>query len=1023
MPGTNRQMGRWWRSGRADAGASPRDRGPGGVPESQLVSLGRGRLWLVLLWVLLLAVPGAAAVAASDDVTMHSSSHPDFGRIVFDTPASAKFHTTLDGKKLSVHFSGLAALGKAPPTPRNVRSINIRSHQMHLIVTPGATARAYRLGNRVVLDVFDPASRSVPASDAPARPVANRDRSAALATPPAAKSGQIEQSRPASAPPEVLAVEPPPPPSANTPDAAPPLTLSVPASAPSELARDGPAGSPGQVLYTTPQAVPAGPVALIARRVRLPTEAGGTAFALPFGASVGAALVVRGPIATAIFDERRPIDLSGLRNDPAFGETRVLLAPRATVLRMPVPAGRAASLTRTAQGWVIGLHAASVPSQPINLSVSGERIDFTAEQAGTVVSVADADSGATLLVGTQRRAGQGIMTPRHTAEFDLLPSVLGVVIEPVADTIALRTVPAGFALTGAKSGLALSPSTPAGEALIAAARLTRRFDFPSQPPEAMAARLARQIAAAAAAGPGARGEFRRQAAESMIALGMAAEAEALLQLVAAQDPKEAASLRTIGLTAISAILANRPGEADGIEDPGLAGTDDVALWRAIRQAMLDDRSAQAAAGLAATAPLLFTYPPPIRDRVLPLSLETMIQGGQEAPAARLMAQRKDDPRLGFARALLSQAKGNPDAALRQYDALANGRDQLDRARSSWRAVELRLSTGKTNEHQAADALDKLSYVWRGDRRELALRLRVAELQRSAGLWRVALGTLRRAETDFPAQAPGTLELLRGMFAALLGDNSAASLPPLELVALVEENADLLPDTAETLPLQERLADRLVALDLPKRADVVLEKLVRSAHSGPARATFGARLAALRLRDGDAAGAIAALKASDADDLSPALAERRAILLANATAHTGDTAGALAALAAHDSAAADEARASIQEAAGNWLGAELALASYVARFVPNDGILRDDQRQALLRLATAAARAGDDLMLSELRVRQARRFGAGPMADMFSLLTAEPVRGPADLARAKRETGLARAVPAGLASIQPRAATR
>jgi hypothetical protein len=63
------------------------------------------------------------------------------------------------------------------------------------------------------------------------------------------------------------------------------------------------------------------------------------------------------------------------------------------------------------------------------------------------------------------------------------------------------------------------------------------------------------------------------------------------------------------------------------------------------------------------------------------------------------------------------------------------------------------------------------------------------------------------------------------------------------------------------------------------------------------------------------------------------------------------------------------------------------------------------------------------MLSELRVRQARRFGAGPMADMFSLLTAEPVRGPADLARAKRETGLARAVPAGLASIQPRAATR
>jgi len=43
--------------------------------------------------------------------------------------------------------------------------------------------------------------------------------------------------------------------------------------------------------------------------------------------------------------------------------------------------------------------------------------------------------------------------------------------------------------------------------------------------------------------------------------------------------------------------------------------------------------------------------------------------------------------------------------------------------------------------------------------------------------------------------------------------------------------------------------------------------------------------------------------------------------------------------------------------------------------------------------------------------------------MFRLLTADPVRGTGDLARAKREVGLARALPEGLKAFQPATATR
>ena len=107
----------------------------------------------------------------------------------------------------------------------------------------------------------------------------------------------------------------------------------------------------------------------------------------------------------------------------------------------------------------------------------------------------------------------------------------------------------------------------------------------------------------------------------------------------------------------------------------------------------------------------------------------------------------------------------------------------------------------------------------------------------------------------------------------------------------------------------------------------------------------------------------------------------------------------------------------------WPGAERALTAYVAKVVPETGDLDDSHRRALLRLATAAARAGDAEALAALRTREEGRIGTGPMADMFRLLTADPVRGTGDLARAKREVGLARALPEGLKAFQPATATR
>jgi len=960
--------------------------------------------------ILLVAVPLSGRfshVLAADPVpvTIRSGNHRDFGRVVFDAPPRVSYRVVRDGDHLTVRFADDVALAGDPRLPRNVAALHADRTQAVLTVAAGATFHDARFGDHVVIDVFDPvASRADPASRMPA---ARRVRHPASPAPAASKP------HPAASPADSIAGASAPPATALAAPVQPPAAAAVRAGAPAFAPLPSPPPEP--MLAAAAEPPSAGPISLVALPAVLPPGTKGAAFSLPFAGNVGAAVFPLQGETLVVFDDRRPIDMSALQSDPAFAAARVELLPAGTLIRIRPPPGTTVTLSRTPKGWTVDALAVPPRPQPFAPELDGALLSVAARDPGRVLTIADSVTGGTLLIGTQRRPGQAMLTPLRTAQFVLLPTAQGVVAAPLSDMVTLRAGPGGFALTTVPDPLAVSPIGV--DPLTDAAALTRRFDFPDLPLDQLTRRLAAQIASAASVPLLARGPRRRAAAITMISLGMGAEAEALLRLAAADDPREAASANVTGLTAVAAMLAGRPAEADGIDDPRLTGTDEIVLWRALHVAMRDDASPKAAAALASTAPLLLTYPPPIRDRLLPLAAETMVRGAADAAAKALLAQCKGLPGLGLARAMLAQATGDTGAALAQYDALAAGRDDFVSARAAARAVKLRLATGKLDKRQAAEAFDRLLYAWRGGPRELTLREKLAGLRQQLGEWRPALALLRESEMLFPNDVKAIHARLQATFDALLRDDSADKLPPLEFVALVDENADLVPNTREGEAMQARLADKLLALDLPKRAGPVLDKLMRAMPAGPARATFGARLATMRLRESDAGGALAALAASDAADLPAPLADQRVLLRAQAQARWGDVAGAIATLAGLDSVKADAARASILEQAKDWVGADRALADYVAKTVPETGDLNDVARRSLLRLATAAARAGDEATLAALREQQVARMGTGPLADMFRLLTADPVHGTADLDRAGREIGYARALPADLQAMR------
>lgn len=972
-----------------------------------------------VLPVVLAIAAGPALAGEAADVRM--APHDGYGRVVFEFSAPTPFTVDRKGDAVVLHFTDAGEIPAGNGSTRNITSVAGGAGMATVTVAPGARLRTLRLGNRVVLDALDPATKPAAASRRaasaaePARVAAEPSKPTVadpVPTKPVATMPTVPTpSTPIPTKPMPTTAARVPAPTLEPPHVVTPAAIAEPAPV-VPVVRDAPtAATPPGEAAPAPGPGPAEPMALAASHAPLPPGETGSAALLPFGATVAAAAFRHGSEAWLVFDERRPLDLAALGDDPVLAGAAVQLLPQATLVRLKMPPDRSLRMERKKEGWSLTLANKPSSAPPLVPASRPSRLLFPATATGPVVVVADVATGQNLLVGTMLSGGSGVPVAYRVPEFSVLPSWQGVVVEPLSDRTQLRRVPEGFAV---ETGEALAPAPDSARALVDAAVLTRRFDFPAEPAANLLRRLQLQVADEGRTPAQARLVPRKRAAQTMLALGLGAEAQAMLGLAATEDPRAATDPEVGGLAGIASLMSNRPLEAEGLLNPALSGSDEVALWRAVRATMLRADSPEAAPVFAATMGLVMSYPAAMRNRLLPLAAETMALGGATDAADALLARLPDEPLLALARAIRFEATGKTAEALTLYDALAAGRDRLASARAATRATLLRLATGAIGPGDAANALERQFMNWRGDDREEQLRLRVASLRATAGQWRAAFNLLRESVQLFPDAAPRINAKMVSLMDDLLHGAAAATLPPMELVSLAEENAELVAraDEGMAAPL---LADKLTALDLPKRAGPIIERMMSASTAGPGRAALGMRLARMRYEEGDDTGATAALTASNAADLPSELAEQRGLIDARLHARAHDVGGAAAILAGIDSNAADDLRATVLGNAGDWHGAVAALGSLAARSVPAVGALSPPQQDILLRLASAQARAGEDASLRLLGMKEDARM-VGPRQDMFRLLTAAPVSNVGDLKRSAVEVALARAVPAGLAAM-------
>lgn len=956
-----------------------------------------------LLFLMLLAAMPLAQAQEAPRIGLRVGTHPDRGRLVFDWPSRVGYRLEEGDGRVVIHFAAPARfdLAAARRPPRNVLAIEQDGEAIALRIAPGARPQVFRLGNRIVLDVRDPAAAAEPAPPAqlpPSTPpptrLATTTAPATAAAVPAAPSGPAAATR-VDAP--TVAATPattrPPGADAAAHGATPPTPLRATA------ARAAPATSP-------PPAAPSASIRLLR---------GGTAIALDAGAEAGLAVFRRGDIVHIVLDRSIDIDLAALRGSPIFGGLEAQPAGEATVFRLPFPAPGRLVVRRDGTAWVLEASRQTAPvDAPILRAVvdAGPPMRLLLEGGlpGGSVTVTDPATGETVLVGTLRQPGPGVQQARRLPEFDVLPTMQGAAIVARSDRLALRaTTENRFALEAAgMESLGLGPQF-GREPPAAAAAMTRLLDLPSGPVQALLERLRNVLVAVNAAPPLARGPIRRDAAETLLALGMPQEAQAMGTIAFRESPEAREDPRLLLAHGAAALLSGRLQDAQAIDDPRLPPRDEVVLWRAL---LAIARGQEAAAALRASAPVLLIYPEALRARTLPMAIEALAAGGEPEAAAAMLARAGEAPGLDLARAMVMEAQGQSEAAIAAYQALVAGRDRHDRALAMRRLAELRLAAGSIDKPMAAEALEQSLYAWRGGVEEIALRRRIARLRQEAGQGEQAFALIDETGRLFPDQAAALRPALQDAFASAL--ETAA---PLTAATLFDTHPDLLPAGSRGQEAVLVLADRLAGLDLPARAAALLQRAMGATTDGAARAAIGVRLATLRAAEGDSAGTIAALDASESENLESALATRRTVLRARAMARSGARPAAEALLATLGPGGASSL-AELRAESRDWPGAAAAMAQHLAATLPAaPAPLGQEDRAALARQAAYLALAGDDAGLAALRASHGARMDGGPLAEAFGVLTSDPVRGLSDLPRLQRELGMMRILPSRLDALR------
>ncbi len=985
-------------------------------------------------------------------VRVRIGEHSAFTRFVFDWDAPVPFETRTDegrievrferkarfdigaiARRLPEHLSGVAADQDGDATIFRVNST--RRHRL----------RTFTSGSKVVVDFVDLGADAEAPAAAPQQatpPPENAPRRLVTPEAPEPATDAPAPAAPAPAEPEKTA-EPPAAPQpaevATLPARSeePALAASDRAAAPEETPKATPRAAPTDTETQAPEpATPApGPEEAVSPapaqaatapqpQVPLQEDVEPVFLTFPWPQDVGAAVFRRAGYIWLVFDQVAPQDLERLRLEgrPLVSQIHQLPSENATVIRLRTDDDINPTVRREGFEWVAEFRRQPIqPRMQVAIRAeidteTGPRLAFPADEPGSVAMVADPDVGDVLTVATLRSSGHGVRAQRVYPEFNILASSQGVAIESFSDNIEFVRTFNGFALSS-PNGLhisALSPDAPVAKGPVLS---TRRLFAPAAwmngegnasfvPSQQALLRTVIEVPIEK------RNAARLDLARFYFARGRGQEALGVLSVVQRDDDKIINKPEFRALVGAASMLSGRLDQAmEYLADPRLDGFQEAALWRGATYAERGDWT-KAAEQFSSADSLLRRYPNPLKSRLGLLRAEASIATGDIRSAgiwlnevsnefSRLGRSRRGDLLYHLGRVAL--ARRDIDRATELWGELAASRDLRNAARAEYALVNLGLQQESLELKDAIERLEALRFRWRGDVFEMNVLKRLGELYLQALDYYNGLTMMRLAVTHFPDEpgAQALAEEMTSIFRALYVDGEADRLPPLRSLALYDEFRELTPAGTDGDYMIEKLADRLIDVDLLDRAADLLDHQLRFRLQGEEKARVGAKAAIVRLLDRDAPAALDTLSRTNFPNLPKQLEGDRRRIQAKIMFELGRNDEAITLLAGDISRDADMLRRDIHWREENWSEAAKVLQRLAGPPLKEGEIYAESRARYVLNWAVALRLNQDEPGLAHLRDVYGPAMALSPLAESFQFI-ASPSQAKGDLESTLKE---------------------
>ncbi|MEK9672924.1 MAG: tetratricopeptide repeat protein, partial [Rhodospirillaceae bacterium] len=733
---------------------------------------------------------------------------------------------------------------------------------------------------------------------------------------------------------------------------------------------------------------------------------------------VAAATFRRSGFLWLVFDKRANVNVQALQQagGGVIRTIQQLYIPQATVLRMKTLKGMNPSVRRQGNAWLIDFRKQDmIPRVPIELQVQpdtaiGARLFMPLAEPGKVIPLTDPLVGDSILVIPAVPLGHGVAGDYRYPQFDIQQSGQGIVITPKIDDIRVRALRQGVEIASAAPTHSLK-FTPVSKEMAASARaaamrpLVRLLDlekWETRNPAAIQQTRGVLETAIAKADDTAKQAARMNLARFYFANAFSAEALGVLARVQDVDKQIVRDREFMLLRGASKALLGRLEEArQDLYADILNGNDEAEFWRAIVQAKNGDLNG-ASIELRRSGSMARPYPLALRFPLSIIVAEAMVTIGDTRNAkTQVQTLQADGPNryqaahVKYVQGRLAELEGNFDGAVAQWEDVMLSPDRLARYRSALARAELLMRLDRITRAQGIEEIEKQRFAWRGDNREFAYLRRLGDLYLEENRFREALQTLKQAATYFRdhPQATAVTKLMSDTFSGLYLEGKADVLPPVTAIAIYEEFRELTPAGAAGDKMIQKLADRLVGVDLLKEAAALLESQIKFRLRDVERARVGARLALIHMLDRKFADAERVLKATPATNLTPQLTQKRNHLLAQALMGQQRYNDALAPIARDKSMDAELLRAEIFWFMANWVDAAQSLQTVLNLSGARRGDkLNRQQARYMLNLATAMTLSGNERGLASIRANFAPAMATTEYAKAFTLIAARPALG-------------------------------